>query len=156
MRLSNPSANIALSELDSAAGVIVNNDQTTSSDSTLAGITLTDQDGNTIALNETFDPLRFVYTADAGASADKVNLNLSFDEGVNPDYLRYFDAIGSVRGGKASQASSAEFSRIEPGLNPLKVWSPPMTVAANRSTRSSSPRAASSDATIATLVLEDN
>ena len=84
VRLSSPSSNVALSELDSAAGLIINNDQTASSDSTLAGITLTDQDGNTIALNETFDPLQFVYTADAGASVDTMNLNLSFGEGIDP------------------------------------------------------------------------
>ena len=156
VRLSNPSANIALSELDSAAGVIINNDQTTSSNSTLAGITLTDQDGNTIALNETFDPLQFVYTADADGSVDTLNLSVSFDAGVDPHYLRYFDAIGQVKEGKKTQAGSAEFSRIEPGLNRLRVL-----VTSNDRSRESlykvmATRTASSDATIATLMLQDN
>ena len=156
VRLSNPSANIALSELDSAAGVIIDNDQTTSSDSTLAGITLTDQDGNTIALNETFDPLQFVYTADADAGVDTLNLSVSFDAGVNPHYLRYFDAFGKVKEGKKAQAGSAEFSRIGPGLNLLKV----LITSKDRSRESLYKvmvnKAASSDATIATLVLQDN
>ena len=156
VRLSSPSSNIALSELDSAAGWIINNDQTASSDSTLAGITLTDQDGNTIALNETFDPLRFVYTANAGASVDTMNLNLSFGEGIDPKYVRYFDAFGKVKEGNKSQASSAEFSRIGPGVNLLKV----LITSKDRSRESLYKvmvnKAASSDASIATLVLEDN
>ena len=155
VRLSSPSSNIALSELDRAAGWIINNDQTSSSDSTLAGITLTDQDGNTIALNETFDPLRFVYTADAGASVDKMNLNLSFGEGIDPDYIRYFDAFGKVKEGRKSRAGSAEFSRIGPGLNLLKV----LVTSKDRSRESlykvMVDKAASSDASIATLVMED-
>ena len=156
VRLSNPSANIALSELDSAAGVIINNDQTTSSDSTLQGLTLTDQDGNTIALNKTFDPLKFVYTADAAASVDKMNLNVSFGEGVNPHYLRYFDAFGRVKEGTKAEASSAEFSRVGPGRNSLKVL-----ITSNDRSRESLykvmvTKAASSDATIATLVLQDD
>ena len=155
VRLSSPSSNIALSELDSAAGWIINNDQTASSDSTLAGITLTDQDGNTIALNETFDPLQFVYTADAGASVDTMNLNLSFGEGIDPDYIRYFDAFGEVKEGTKSRASSAEFRRIGPGLNLLKV----LITSKDRSRESlykvMVDKAASSDASIATLVMED-
>ena len=155
VRLSSPSSNIALSELDSAAGWIINNDQTASSDSTLAGITLTDQDGNTIALNETFDPLQFVYTADAGASVDTMNLDLSFGEGIDPNYVRYFDAFGKVKEGNKSRASSAEFSRIGPGLNLLKV----LVTSKDRSRESlykvMVDKAASSDASIATLVLQD-
>ena len=155
VRLSNPSSNIALSELDRAAGWIINNDQTASSDSTLAGITLTDQDGNTIALNETFDPLQFVYTADAAASVDTMNLDLSFGEGIDPDYIRYFDAFGEVKEGNKSRASSAEFSRIGPGLNLLKV----LITSRDRSRESlyevMVDKAASSDASIATLVLQD-
>ena len=155
VRLSNPSSNIALSELDRAAGWIINNDQTASSDSTLAGITVTDQDGNTIALNETFYPLQFVYTADAGASVDTMNLNLSFGEGIDPNYLRYFDAFGKVKEGNKSRASSAEFSRIGPGLNLLKV----LITSKDRSRESlykvMVDKAASSDASIATLVLQD-
>ena len=155
VRLSSPSSNIALSELDSAAGWIINNDQTASSDSTMAGITLTDQDGNTIALKETFDPLQFVYTADAGASVDTMNLNLSFGEGIDPNYIRYFDAFGKVKEGNKSQAGSAEFSRIGPGLNLLKV----LITSKDRSRESlykvMVDKAASSDASIATLVLQD-
>ena len=155
VRLSNPSSNIALSEIDSAAGVIIDNDQTTSSDSTLAGITLADQDGNMIALNETFDPLQFIYTADAAASVQGMHMSVSFDEGINPDYVRYFDAFGKVKQGTKAQASSAEFSDIRPGLNLLKV----LITSEDRSRESLYKvmvnKAASSDATIATLVLED-
>ena len=156
VRLSSPSSNIALSELDSAAGLIIDNDQTASSDSTLAGITVTDQDGNTIALNETFDPLRFVYTADAGASVQKMNLSLSFGEGIDPGHIRYFDAFGKVKEGNKSQASSAQFSRIGPGVNLLKA----LITSKDRSRESLYKvmviKAASSDASIATLLLEDN
>jgi len=155
VRLSSPSSNIALSELDSAAGWIINNDQTASSDSTLAAITLTDQDGNTIALNETFDPLRFVYTADAGAGVDTMNLDLSFGEGIDPGYIRYFDTFGKVKEGNKSRAGSAEFSRIGPGVNLLKV----LVTSKDRSRESLYKvmvnKAASSDASIATLVLQD-
>ena len=156
VRLSNPSANIALSELDSAAGVIINNDQTTSSDSTLQGLTLTDGDGNTVALNETFDPLRFVYTADAGPGVDKINLNVSFDESVNPRLVRWFDGFGKVKEGRKAEASSVEFTRVGPGLNLLRVL-----VTSNDRTRESLytvmvTKTASSDATIATLVLQDD
>ena len=156
VRLSSPSSNVALSELDSAAGLIINNDQTASSDSTLAGITLTDQDGNTIALNETFDPLQFVYTADAGTSVDTMSLSLSFGEGIDPGHIRYFDAFGKVKEGNKSRASSAEFSRIGPGVNLLKA----LITSKDRSRESlykvMVDKAASSDASIATLVLEDN
>jgi len=155
VRLSSPSSNIALSELDRAAGWIINNDQTASSDSTLAGITLTDQDGNTIALNETFDPLQFVYTADAAAGVDTMNLNLSFGEGIDPNYIRYFDAFGKVEEGTKSRAGSAQFSRIGPGVNLLKV----LITSKDRSRESlykvMVDKAASSDASIATLVLQD-
>ena len=156
VRLSDPSSNIVLGELDTAAGVIINDDYTTASNSTLAGITLTDRDGNAITLKQTFNRYGFVYTADATASVDTLNLNLSFDSGVNPNYLRYFDAFGKVAEGTKSQAGSATFSRIEPGLNLLKVL-----VTSNDRTQESLykvmlTRTASSDATIATLVLEDN
>ena len=153
VRLSSPSSNIALSELDSAAGLIIDDDPTASSDSTLAGITLSDQDGNTIALNETFDPLQFVYTAEAGASVDKMHLNVSFDEGITPGHIRYFDAFGKVKEGKKTHA---EFSRIGPGVNLLKV----LITSKDRSRESLYKvmvnKAASSDASIATLVLEDD
>ena len=156
VRLSSPSSNIALSELDRAAGLIINNDQTASSDSTLAGITLTDQDGNTIALNETFDPLQFVYTADAGASVDTMSLDLSFGDGIDPGHIRYFDAFGKVKEGNKSRASSAEFSRIGPGVNLLKA----LITSKDRSRESlykvMVTKVASPDASIATLVLEDN
>ncbi len=156
VRLSSPSSNIVLSELDTAAGVILNNDQTTSSDSTLAGITVTDQDGNAIALNETFDRYRFVYTADAPASVDGLNLNLSFDSGVNPYTLRYFDAVSKVREGKKAGASSAEFTRVAPGLNLLKV----LITSSNRRQESLYQvivtKAASSDATISDFLFQDD
>ena len=155
VRLSSPSSNIALSELDRAAGWIINNDQTASSDSTLAGITLTDQDGNTIALNETFDPLQFVYTADAGASVDTMNLDLSFGEGIDPNYIRYFDAFGKVKEGNKSQASSAQFSRIGPGVNLLKVLITSKDRRRESLYKVMVDKAASSDASIATLVLQD-
>ena len=156
VRLSNPSSNIVLGELDTAAGVIINDDYTTASNSTLAGITLTDRDGNAITLKETFNRYGFVYTADAAGSVDTINMSVTFDAGVNPNYLRYFDAFGKVAEGTKSQAGSATFSRVEPGLNLLKVL-----VTSNDRTQESLyevtvTRTASSDATIATLVLEDN
>ena len=156
VRLSSPSSNIALSEIDSAAGMIIDDDQTASSDSTLAGITLTDQDGNTIALNETFDPLRFVYTADAGASVQKMRLSVSFGEGIDPGHIRYFDAFGKVAEGKKSQASNAEFSRIVPGVNLLKALITSKNHRRESLYKVMVNKAASSDASIATLVLEDN
>ena len=156
VRLSSPSSNIALSELDRAAGMIVDNDQTASSDSTLAAITLTDQDGNTIALNETFDPLRFVYTADAGASVETMRLSISFGEGINPGHIRYFDAFGKVKEGKKAQASSAEFSRIGPGVNLLKALITSKDHSRESLYKVMVNKAASSDASIATLVLEDD
>ena len=152
VRLSSPSSNIALSELDTAAGVILNNDQTTSSDSTLAGLTLTDGDGNTITLNETFDRYRFVYTADAGGSVDSLTLTPSFHSGVNPRQIRYFDAIANVGGGK----SGADFTRTAPGLNELRLL-----VTSNNGSQESLykvmvTKTASSDATISDLILEDD
>ncbi len=156
VRLSSPSPNIALSEIDSAAGMIIDDDQTASSDSTLAGITLTDQDGNTIALNETFDPLRFVYTADAGASVESMHLSISFAEGINPGHIRYFDKFGKVAEGKKSQASSAEFTRIMPGVNLLKALITSKDHRRESLYKVMVSKAASSDASIATLVLEDN
>ena len=156
VRLSNPSSNIVLSELDTAAGVILNNDQTTSSDSTLSGITLTDGDGNAITLNETFNRYRFEYTADAAASVDAITMSLSFDSDVNPHLLRYFDPIGKVAEGRKAQAGSVEFDRIGPGVNLLKA----LITSRDRSQQSlyqvNVTKPASSDATIATLVLEDN
>jgi len=151
VRLSSPSANIVLSELDTAAGVIINNDQTTSSDSTLAGLTLTDGDGNTITLNETFDRYRFVYTADAGG-VDSLTLTPSFHSGVTPRQIRYFDPIGNVGGGR----NGADFTRIAPGLNELRLL-----VTSNNGRQESLYRilvtkTASSDATINDLILEDN
>ncbi len=152
VRLSSPSANIALSELDTAAGVIINNDQTTSSDSTLAGLTLTDGDGNTITLNETFDRYRFVYTADAGGSVDSLTLTPSFHSGVNPGNLRYFDAIASVRKGR----NSADFTRIAPGLNELRLLVTSNNGGQQSLYRIMVTKTASSDATISDLILEDD
>ena len=156
VRLSSPSSNIVLSELDAAAGVIINDDYTAASNSTLAGLTLTDGDGNAIALNETFDPLRFVYTADAAGEVDAVNATLSLPSGVTPRQLSWFDAFGKVEEGDQTQAGSAEFTRIVAGLNPFRVL-----VTSRDGSRESlytvmMNKAASSDATIATLVLEDN
>ncbi|MYA83758.1 MAG: hypothetical protein F4Y15_13800 [Acidimicrobiales bacterium] len=156
VRLSSPSPNIALSEIDSAAGMIIDDDQTASSDSTLAGITLTDQDGNTIALNETFDPLRFVYTADAGASVESMHLSVSFAEGINPGHIRYFDKFGKVAEGKKSTASSAEFTRIMPGVNLLKALITSKDHRRESLYKVMVNKAASSDASIATLVLQDD
>ena len=148
VRLSSPSANIALSELDSAAGVILNNDQTTSSDSTLAGITLTDGGVNAVALNETFDRYEFAYTADAAGSVDALTWTASFDTGVSPRSLQYFDAFGKVKEGNKAQASSAKFTRVAPGLNLLRL----LVTSSDRSQESRYTvlvtKAASSDATI--------
>ena len=157
VRISNPSSNIALSELDTAAGVIINNDQITSSDSTLQGLTLTDGDGNTVALKETFDRYGFVYTADAAASVDTTELERIVRQWRQPALPALFRRdFGQVAEGTKSQAGSAEFSRIGPGLNLLKAL-----VTSNDRTQESLyevmvTRTASSDATIATLVLEDN
>ncbi|MYD65510.1 MAG: hypothetical protein F4X26_05955 [Chloroflexi bacterium] len=152
VRLSSPSANIVLSEVDTAAGAILNDDQTRSSDSTLAGITVTDQDGNTIALNETFERYRFVYTADAPGSVDTLTFTPTFDSGVNPYALRYFNARGKV---EDRTGRSANFT-VAPGLNLLKV----LITSNNRRQESlykvMVTKAASSDATLSRLLVQDD
>ncbi|MCY3694038.1 MAG: cadherin-like beta sandwich domain-containing protein [Chloroflexi bacterium] len=155
VRLGNPSSNIVLGELDTAAGVILNNDQTAASDSTLQGLTMTDRRGNAIALNETFDRYRFTYTADAPASADAINLHEIFDSGVDPHSLRYFDAVEQVHEGKKGESADPEFDRVVPGINHFSL----LITSNNRRQESLYKfvvtRPASSDASIDELDLQD-
>ena len=85
-----------------------------------------------------------------------MHLAILFGEGINPAHIRYFDKFGKVKEGNKSQASSAEFTRIMPGVNLLKA----LITSRDRSRESLYKvmvnKAASSDASIATLVLEDN
>ena len=155
VRLANPSSNIVLSELDSAAGIILNNDQTAASDSTLQGLTMTDGDGNAVVLNETFDRFRFNYTADAPASVDAINLHETFDSGVNPHLLRYFDAIRQVHEARKGESVNPEFTRVVPGVNHLSL----LITSNDRRQQSlykvTVTRPASSDASIDDLFLQD-
>ena len=87
---------------------------------------------------------------------DALTLTPSFDTGVSPSWLRYFDAVGKVKEGSKAQAGSAEFTRVAPGLNLLEV----VIVSNNRRQESRYrvmvTKAASSDATLSDILLQDD
>ena len=94
--LSDPSMNAQLAVIKSAAGVIVNNDETSTTDATVSSITLVDEDGRTISLNETFDRYRLEYTATANAEADTVHGTVTFRSGVTPEGVMYLLGSGAT------------------------------------------------------------
>ena len=89
VELSMPSANAQLAPIKSASGLIINNDETTTTDATVSSITLVDEDGRTISLNETFDRYKREYTATANAEAQTIHGTVTFRAGVTPDSVMY-------------------------------------------------------------------
>ncbi|MCY4620161.1 MAG: spondin domain-containing protein [Chloroflexi bacterium] len=119
VRLSDPKGAI-LGPIATGSGLIINNDETSTTDATVSSISLVDEDGRTIALNETFDRYQLEYTATADKEGETVHGTVTFRTGVPPDSVMYLYEDGTdANGDTVSTEYDADY-QIRSGVTTIK------------------------------------